>query len=30
MIMDDLNAKVCADNKNFEHTVGRHGLGTMN
>jgi hypothetical protein len=26
----DLNAKVGADNKNFEHTMGRHGLGTMN
>jgi len=30
MVMGDLNAKVDADNKNFEHTVGRHGLGTMN
>jgi len=30
MVMGDLNAKVGADNKNFEHTMGRHGLGTMN
>ena len=30
MVMCDLNAKVGVDNKNFEHTVGRHGLGTMN
>jgi len=28
--MGDLNAKVGADNKNFEHAMGRHGLGTMN
>ena len=30
MVVGDLNAKVGADNKNFEHTMGRHGLGTMN
>jgi hypothetical protein len=30
MVVGDLNAKVGADNKNFEHTMGRHGLGTVN
>jgi exonuclease III len=30
MVMGDLNAKVGADNKNFEHIMGKHGLGTMN
>ena len=30
MVMGDLNAKVGADNKNFEHTMERPGLGTMN
>lgn len=25
-----LNAKVGADNTNFEHIMGRHGLETMN
>jgi hypothetical protein len=30
MIMCDLNAKVGTNNKNFENTMGRHGLGTMN
>ena len=29
-VMADLNAKVGTDNKNFEHTMRRHGLGTMN
>jgi exonuclease III len=30
MVMGDLNAKVSADNKNFEHIMGKHGLGIMN
>ena len=30
MVIVDLNAKVGADNKNFEHAMGRHGLGNMN
>jgi exonuclease III len=30
MVIGDLNAKVGADNTNFEQVMGRHGLGTMN
>jgi len=30
LVIGDLNAKVGADNKNFEHAMGRHGLGNMN
>jgi len=30
MVIGDLNTKVGADNKNFEHAMGRHGLGNMN
>jgi len=30
MVIGDLNAKVAADNKNFEHIMGRHGLGNVN
>jgi hypothetical protein len=30
MVIGDLNAKVGADNTNFEQVMGRHGLGTIN
>jgi len=30
MVMADLNARMGADNENFEHTMRRHGLGTTN
>lgn len=30
IVMGDLNAKVGSNNSNFEHVMGRHGLGEMN